>query len=127
MQLQASGAAIRGLTERLDVLAAYIAAVQQGAVPPDRGLLRQIAAVVARVPVSDSTAFNAAAAADLADSLTVTHAAALTKGGAALASLAAKLRVAQAEAKDKAARREAAVMLGGHVGLASSTMRSGRH
>jgi hypothetical protein len=129
LQLQSSGAGIRGLTERLDTLAAYIAAVQQGQVPPDRGLLRQIAAVVARVPVSDAPAFHAAAAADLADSLAAAHAAALTKGGAALASLAAKLRVAHAEAKEKAARRDTAAMLGG-LGAGAGMggmMRMGRH
>lgn len=57
--LRTQASALGMLSERLGVLQRYLQAVEGGAVPPNRALLRQISAVAASVPVADSARFDA--------------------------------------------------------------------
>jgi COP9 signalosome complex subunit 6 len=118
LQLQVSAAAVRGLAERLDTLAAYVAAVRAGSAAPNHSLLREISAVVGRVPVTDAPAFQRDLTSDVGDSLLLAYAASLTKGAAALGSLTSKLRVTAAE-KEREARAAAgqSAVLGGMGGV----------
>jgi COP9 signalosome complex subunit 6 len=115
VQLAASAAAVRGLGERLETLEAYVEGVRAGSAPANHALLREIAAVVGRMPVADAASFRRDMATDVSDSLLLSYAAAVTKGAASLASLTAKLRVTAAE-KEREARSNAMAMGGGGMG-----------
>jgi hypothetical protein len=53
-QLASTAAAVGVLSERLAVLQAYVLALKRGDVPPDDNLLRKVAAVAHKVPVTGS-------------------------------------------------------------------------
>jgi len=68
------------LTERIDVITRYLAAVQSGAVPADHELLRQIKSLAARLPALDTAKFADESMRDFNNSLLVAYLGCITKG-----------------------------------------------
>jgi len=86
--------AINMLTERIEIISRYVAAVQAGTVPFDHALLRQVKALCARLPALDSDAFRAEFVKDHNNSLLVTQLAVITQGAALTNELIDKFNVA---------------------------------
>lgn len=91
--LRASTTALRLLQERLGTIRGYLEAVKAGTVPPDRALLRQIAALCARIPVSDSEHMRTDMIKDLDDNLLVSMVGVMSRVAAAMGSFSDKYNV----------------------------------
>ena len=72
--------AIAMLSERIDVLQRYVAAVKAGTVQPDHELLRQIKAITARLPALDTDRFHEESLRDFNNTLLVAYLGCITKG-----------------------------------------------
>lgn len=100
VQLASSAAALSVLSERLDVLEAYLTAARSGTVRADRAVLRHIAGVLNAVPIADASGsggtsqVHADIAKDTADGLAVSLLANVVKGADAAAALADRLHTA---------------------------------
>ena len=68
------------LTERVEMLQKYVAAVQAGAVPGDHQLLRQIKAICSRLPALDTKRFHDETLRDFHNTLLVAYLGCITKG-----------------------------------------------
>lgn len=68
------------LAERVDVIHRYLAAVEQGTVPPDHELLRSIKSLCARLPALDTAKFHDESMRDFNNSLLMAYLGCITKG-----------------------------------------------
>jgi len=73
-------AAMQMLAERVDVIHRYLAAVEQGTVPPDHELLRSIKSLCARLPALDTAKFHDESMRDFNNSLLMAYLGCITKG-----------------------------------------------
>jgi len=93
--------AISMLTERVELLQKYVAAVQAGAVPGDHQLLRQIKAICSRLPALDTDKFHEESLRDFNNTLLVAYLGCITKGTGMVNDVVDKYNVAY----DKHSRR----------------------
>jgi len=89
------------LTERVELLQKYVAAVQAGAVPGDHQLLRQIKAICSRLPALDTTRFHEESLRDFNNTLLVAYLGCITKGTGMVNDVVDKYNIAY----DKHSRR----------------------
>jgi COP9 signalosome complex subunit 6 len=108
--------AINMLNLRVDVLVAYLDAVQRGEIEADQAILRQVSALCAQLPTVDSDDFRRDFFADYNDALLVTLLASVTKGAAALDSLANKYGRAYFSASPESSLPASMIMGGGGRG-----------
>jgi len=89
------------LTERVEMLQKYVAAVQAGTVPGDHQLLRQIKAICSRLPALDTKRFHDESLRDFHNTLLVAYLGCITKGTGLVNDVVEKYNVAY----DKHSRR----------------------
>jgi len=93
--------AISMLSERVDVLQRYVAAVHAGQVPADHELLRQIKSLTTRLPALDTAKFHEESLRDFNNTLLVAYLGCITKGTGMVNDIVDKYNLAH----DKHSRR----------------------
>jgi len=93
--------AISMLSERVDVLQRYVAAVHARQVPADHELLRQIKSLTSRLPALDTTKFHEESLRDFNNTLLVAYLGCITKGTGMVNDIVDKYNLAH----DKHSRR----------------------
>ncbi|KAJ3128811.1 COP9 signalosome complex subunit 6 [Physocladia obscura] len=76
--------AIKMLHSRIQILKAYVRDVENGTIPRDHELMRQIASICQRLPAMNSTEFQQKILSDYNDILLGSYLAAITKGASAI-------------------------------------------
>jgi len=89
------------LSERVDVLQRYVAAVHAGQVPADHELLRQIKSLTTRLPALDTAKFHEESLRDFNNTLLVAYLGCITKGTGMVNDIVDKYNLAH----DKHSRR----------------------
>ncbi|KAJ3016137.1 UNVERIFIED_CONTAM: Insulinase (Peptidase M16) [Siphonaria sp. JEL0065] len=97
--------AIKMLHARVQILKAYIRDVENGTLPRDHELMRQVSAVCQRLPTMNSLEFRQEFLSDYNDILLGTYLASITKGTHAMNELVEKINVISAERKSSKGSR----------------------
>ncbi|KAJ3307257.1 COP9 signalosome complex subunit 6 [Kappamyces sp. JEL0829] len=84
--------AIAMLKSRVQILISYLNDVQNSVIPPDEKILRDISALLSRLPTVNSEAFDDEFNKDFEDVLLISHLSLVTKSAEALHELAEKMR-----------------------------------
>jgi COP9 signalosome complex subunit 6 len=82
------------LRDRIRVVVAYLKAVQDGSVPPNHDLLREISSLCHKIPCAEGPSFDETYGHDYDDALLIAYLGVLTKGTTALNDLVEKVTVA---------------------------------
>lgn len=108
--------AIQSLQSRLTVILKYVKSVERGELAADQGILRDLKAVIQRLPVMDQTSARHALHSELNDALLTSMLSSVTRSSSSLSDLNSRFLISH-----QANKRER------HAGLAGMPMGMGEH